>query len=89
MLYEELADRERTLLNEVRDDPDPADLLSGPTLYQRLSACSVLIQPEGIGENPYDAQANRGVDLLNYENPAPATYRVQAQLAIPFNGIPS
>lgn len=74
------ADRERTPLDEVRDDPDPADLIDGLTLYERLNARSVLIQPEGIGDTLYDAQVNRGAKLVNYETPAQAAYRVRAQL---------
>jgi hypothetical protein len=75
------ADRERVPLGEVREDPDPATLLDGPTLYQCLDARSVLVQPEGIGENPYDAQATRGADeLVGYGTAAQAASRVRERL---------
>lgn len=74
------ANSERTPLGEVRENPNPADLLDGPTLYERLDARSVLIQPTEIGGNPYDSQATRGADLINYENPAQAACRVRTQL---------
>jgi hypothetical protein len=74
------ADRERTPLGEVRDDPDPAALLDEQTLYERLDSRSVLVQPDGIGDGPYDSQANRGAEIVNYENVAQAAYRVREQL---------
>jgi hypothetical protein len=74
------ADRERTPLGEVRDDPDPAALLDERTLYERIDARSVLVQPDGIGDGPYDSQASRGADIINYENAAQAAYRVREQL---------
>lgn len=73
-------DHEHTPLGEVCNDPDPADLIDESTLYERLDARSVLIQPTGINENPYNAQVTRGAELVNHENPAQAAYRVRAQL---------
>ena len=74
------ADRDRTPLGEVRDDPDPAALIDERTLYERLDADSVLVQPEGIGANPYDAQVARGAELVNYDNAAQAAYRARERL---------
>ena len=73
-------DHDRTPLGAVRDDPDPAALIDERTLYERLDADSVLVQPEGIGENPYDAQVTRGAELVNYDNAAQAAYRVRERL---------
>lgn len=74
------ADSERTPLGDVRENPDPAKLIDERTLYERLDGNSVLIQPDGIGENPYDVQATRGAELVNYDNAAQAAYRVRNQL---------
>lgn len=74
------ADRDRTPLGEVRDDPDPAALIDEQTLYERLEADSVLVQPEGLGENPYDVQVTRGAELFNYNNVAQAAYQVRSVL---------
>ena len=71
------ADHERTPLAEVRENPNPAALLDGPTLYERLDVDSVLVQPDGIGDGGFDAQANRGADVVNYANPAQAAYQVR------------
>ncbi|EMA38410.1 alkaline phosphatase family protein [Halococcus hamelinensis] len=73
------ADRDRTPLTEVRDDPDPAALLDGTTLYERLNAASVLVQPD-FGPSLYDSQANRGASVVNYTNPAQAAYRARETL---------
>jgi len=74
------ADREGKPLEDVRENPDPAELIDERTLYERLDAESVLIQPDGIGENPYDTQTTRGAKIVNYDNAAQATYRVRNQL---------
>jgi hypothetical protein len=74
------ADYNRTPLGEVRDDPDPTALIDERTHYERLDADSLLVQPEGIGGNPYDVQVNRGAELINYDNAAQAVYRVRERL---------
>ena len=74
------ADRDRTPLGEVSDNPDAKVLIDEQTIYQQLDDNSVLVQPEGIGTNPYDKQVNRGAETVNYDNIAQAAYRVRNQL---------
>ena len=74
------ADHDRTPLGEVRVNPDATALIDERTIYERLNASSVLIQPEGIGDNPYDMQVNSGAELRSYDNAAQAAYRVREQL---------
>jgi hypothetical protein len=74
------ADRDRTPLGEVRDDPDPAALIDERTLYERLDADSVLVQPEEIGGNPYDGQVTRGAEPVGYDDATQAAYRVRDRL---------
>jgi hypothetical protein len=74
------ADRDRTPLSEVHDDPDPAQMLDTPTVYERLEGDSVLVQPDGIGESAYASQANRGAECVDYNNVAQAAYRIRETL---------
>lgn len=74
------SDHDGTPLEEVHDDPAATALIDEQTLYERLDANSLLIQPDGIGDNPYDMQANSGAGLRNYDNAAQAAYRVREQL---------
>jgi hypothetical protein len=51
--------------------------LTRETLYERLNARSVLVQPEGIGDDPYDRQVTRRADSVSYLNVPQAGYCVR------------
>lgn len=74
------AGHDRTPLDEIREDPDPAALLDEPTLYDRLDARSVLVQPAGIADGAYSSQANRGGETVDFDTAAQAAYRVREVL---------